>query len=92
MDGPCQLFGEQGIDAALAGDAAFARKSSSNDLDPEVAFPLGPGTGMTGMAVRLVDDCQADGLEPGGELLANSVGDAHRAKAGSRGGRCQGAV
>jgi DnaJ domain len=89
MDRPCQLFGEQHINAALAGDAAFARKSSSDHLHPKVAFPLGPGTGMTGMAVRLVDDRQADGLQPGGELLANSVGDAHGVKAGKWRGPCQ---
>lgn len=51
MDRPCQLFGEQGIDAALAGDAAFARKSGRDDLYSEMAFSLGPGAGMTGMAV-----------------------------------------
>lgn len=80
MHGTCELLGQQGIDPALAGDAALAGEGGGDDFDVKVAFSLGPSAGMPLMAVRLVGDREADGLKPGNEFFADAVGDAHVTK------------
>ena len=82
MHRPGQLFGEEGVDAPLARDAAFAGEGRGDDLDVKVAFSLGTGAGMAGMAVRLVADIEPERLQSRGELVTDALGDAHEKSVG----------
>jgi hypothetical protein len=73
-----ELLGQEAIDAALAGDAAFPSKSGRNDLDAEMRLTFGTRTDMAGVAVRLVMNDEPERLEAGGELGTDTLGNGHR--------------
>src|SRR5690242_12264162 len=55
-----QLIREDLVDAALPRDAAEAGELRRDDLDPKMRLALRTGTGMARMAVRFIDDREAD--------------------------------
>src|SRR5690349_15555143 len=62
-----EFLGQEAIDSALAGDAAFADESGRDDLDVEMRLPFGTRSGMAGMAMRFVVNNEPERLETGGE-------------------------
>src|SRR5579864_242869 len=72
-----ELLGQEAVDPALAGDAAFADESGRDDLDAEMRLALRTRPGMTGMAVRFVVNNEPERLETGGELGADARGNGH---------------
>ncbi len=76
MYGIRQLFGEDGVDLALAGDPALSGKTRSHDLKPEMGLLAAPCAGVvTGMAMRIVVNRQALGFQGGFELHAYALGN-----------------
>ena len=73
-----ELLGQDGVDAALPGDAVFAGEALSDDLDPEMRFFAGMGAGvMPRMQVGIVVDFQPRRLQCGFQFLANSFRGRH---------------
>lgn len=72
-----ELLGQEAIDSALAGDAAFPDESRGDDLDAEMRLAFGTRPAVTGMAVRLVVNDKPERHETGGELGADSFGNGH---------------
>jgi hypothetical protein len=80
MDSLLELIGEKGIDRALPFDAALARKSSGDDLDPEMGLAALACAGMPGMTMGIVNDREAAWREPSLEFRADAIGHRHRTK------------
>jgi hypothetical protein len=73
-----KFLGQDGVDAALPGDAVFAGKALSDDLDPEMRFFAGVGAGvMPRMQVGIIVDFQPRRLQGGFQFLANSLRGRH---------------
>jgi hypothetical protein len=72
-----EFLGQEAIDSALTGDAAFPGESGRNDLDAEMRLTFGTRPGMAGMAVRLVMNGEPERLEAGGELGTDTLGNGH---------------
>ena len=68
VDAAGEFGREHLVHEALPLDAREAGEGGRDDLDAEVRFALGPGAGMAGVAVRLVDD-----REPGGASVSVSL-------------------
>jgi hypothetical protein len=71
-----ELFGEEAVNQALAGDATLSGEGGGDDGDVEMAFALGSRAGMAGMTVRFVDDIETRRTQPFAKFGANHVGDA----------------
>src|SRR6185312_9746127 len=78
MDATGELIGQDGVDAALPGDAVLSGKALGNDLDSKMRLlaAMGPGM-MSGMEVGIIVDFQTRRLQRGLQFLANSLGYAH---------------
>lgn len=61
MEAGFKLFGEGGVDGALAGYAAEAGESCRCDFHIEMRFAAGPGTGMPVMTGAIVHNFKRGG-------------------------------
>ena len=78
VDAASELLGQDGVDAALPGDAVFPGKALGDDLDPEMRFFAGVGASvMARMQVGIIVDFQPSRLQCGFQFLANSLRGRH---------------
>lgn len=78
MDRPGKLFGQDGVNLALACDAALPHEAGGDNLQPEMSLFTAMGTGvMPGVKVGIVVNGQTLRFERGFQLLADLVCDGH---------------
>jgi len=87
MDPLAQQVGERGVDQPLAIDARASGELRGDDFDGEVSLAFRPGAGMTGMAVRVIDDLEAFRRKGVGQHTADGVSDCHGATLRAYGAR-----
>lgn len=83
-DGQCQgvqpareFVGQNGVNHALALDPGLAGERLGRDLHGEMGLPAGPRSGVSMMAVGIVDDVQFCRHEGPGEFFAKNVDYRH---------------
>ena len=77
MHALAQQVGEGGIDETLALDARTLGEGGGDDLHRKMSLALGPGAGVSGVPMRIVDNGEALGREGLGEDAFDGVGDLH---------------
>jgi hypothetical protein len=77
MDRAGEFVRQGGVHHPVALDAAFAGEGGGDDCHPEMRLALGPGAGVTGVEVGLVDHGQTFGVERRGEFFFNPGFDLH---------------
>src|ERR1700730_5555607 len=94
---PCrELLGKGLIDETLSRAPGLAGEGGGGDRNRKMCLTLRPGTRVPGVTMRLVLDLEPERSEPGRQLLANGVGNAHdreEIRVGDRrGGQCDAAA
>ena len=77
MHALAQQIGQRGIDQTLPLDPRAAGERGRDDFDGEMGLTLGPRSGMSGVAMRVVNDRQALRREGLGEDAVDGFGDLH---------------
>src|SRR5437764_792977 len=78
VDAAGDLVRERLVDEALAGDPVHPGEGIGNDRHVEMGLAARLRPGVTGVALRIVDDVETYRLEALGQFAAHRVGDAHR--------------
>jgi hypothetical protein len=77
MDAAFELTRQGFVDHAMTFEPALSPEGLRHDMNSEMGFAAGPGAGVSGMQIGLVDDFDAFGREGFGQLFRDDVSDRH---------------